>query len=401
MFANKKEAELWSSEQERAIRLTGLPASIENLKKPLSYFAERYLEEITPTKLGARDEALRLKKFLRHRICSTWVAYLTRPQVYAYRDERLKEVSLSTVRRELNVIQHIFEVAKDQWGFDNLTNHFRDVNLRNVRGKGKVLVKRRRRLESGELEKIIKHSAGCRGLNKLYLPLAIYLTIETGMRLQEVFNLTWEDVDINERTIEVRKSKTDYQRDHPGRTIVMPWIAKYFLTRGAFNRRPEDKDTDRIFPMTKEAFKQSFADLRKRAGIKRDRNGEILEYRDLRREAGSIFDEAELTRAEHNLMLGHGTNDDISQTYIASRLKTIRDKLDRYVHEGETEEEMIKKYGSVVIKGRYLEAVRNYMRITGFKNPKDALNISDWQKPTGRQRRIVAVAERSEDRALV
>jgi hypothetical protein len=49
MFATKREAEHWASEQERAIRLTGLPHTINQLKKHI--FAElirRYRDEITP-----------------------------------------------------------------------------------------------------------------------------------------------------------------------------------------------------------------------------------------------------------------------------------------------------------------------------------------------------------------
>lgn len=41
------------------------------------------------------------------------------------------------------------------------------------------------------------------------------------MRLQEIFNLTWQDIDFDNRRIEIRKSKTDHLSAYEGRTIVL------------------------------------------------------------------------------------------------------------------------------------------------------------------------------------
>ena len=49
-------------------------------------------------------------------------------------------------------------------------------------------------------------------------------------------------------------------------------------------------------------------------------------------EAGSRFDEAGLTKAEHDLMMGH-SNGDIGSIYIASKLELIQSKLDKYENE--------------------------------------------------------------------
>ncbi len=49
MFATRSEAEHWATEQERTIRLTGLPHTIKELeKRRVSEIVERYLKEITP-----------------------------------------------------------------------------------------------------------------------------------------------------------------------------------------------------------------------------------------------------------------------------------------------------------------------------------------------------------------
>ena len=88
--------------------------------------------------------------------------------------------------------------------------------------------------------------------------------------------------------------------------------------------------------MTGSAFKQSWMDVRKRAGIVG------LTFHDLRREAGSRFDEAGLTKAEHDLMMGHATRD-MASLYIATPLRSIQDKLDRYALGGLTFDEACEK----------------------------------------------------------
>jgi hypothetical protein len=220
----------------------------------------------------------------------------------------------------------------------------------------------------GELQRLERACEACRGLNRTYVLLAIYLAIETGMRLQEIFNLTWPDVDIQNRRIAIRKSKTDRVSDYDGRTIVMNVVARALLAalhiRLIINFRYSKED--RIFPMTREAFKQSWADVVKRADI------EDLHFHDLRREAGSRFDEAGLTRGEHDLMMGHA-NKDMASLYIRADLKSIQDKLDRHRFGGKTwqevEEDINERPGrkqfdeclhrGVELWGEYLESGRH------------------------------------------
>ena len=100
---------------------------IDDLKKHLvGDIVRRYL---TPTKGCGVSETTVLKKFLKHEICSKSLAYVTRQDAYNYVTDRRQDKSRSgsfikpsTIRREINSIQHIFEVAKEQWGFTNLRN---------------------------------------------------------------------------------------------------------------------------------------------------------------------------------------------------------------------------------------------------------------------------------------
>lgn len=338
-FRTKDEAEFWATEYERTLRLTGLPPTVEKLQRhTVGELVEKYLTEKTPLKGSAVSETTVLEKFLKRDIARLSLASVKKADAYQYRDERLKDtwrdkpITPRTVRREINTLHHVFAIAKEEWGYENLENPFDKLKIANDE------YGRERRLEAGELQKLEQACNDCRGLNRDYVRLAIYLAIQTGMRLQEIFNLTWQDVDIDHRRIRITKSKTDHVSKYKGRTIVMSADAELLLSflqmtlMGSFRFNLDDH----IFPMTRDAFKQSWADVVKRAGIK------DLHFHDLRHEAGSRFDEAGLTHAEHGLMMGHGKRT-MRDRYSHGTLQSIQDKLDRHKFDGKTWAEVKKE----------------------------------------------------------
>jgi integrase len=346
MFRTRKEAEHWAAENERSIRMAGLPLTTEALQKTtVGEIVKSYLKERTPAKGSAESERIVLARYLKRPEADLSLAAVSgqRKYGYAYRDDRLKEtwkgkpITARTVWREITVLRRAFNVAREEWGYTNLGNPFQGIRFDKP-----TMYRRKRRLDPGvgprgqdELDRLIGACDKCRGLNKYYVPLAINLAIETGMRLQEIFNLTWEDIDFEKRRIEIRKSKTDHVSEYEGRTIVMTCRAGFELillaiqlaNRGRFNR------SARIFPMTKGAFKQSFADVVKRAGINpKGEERKRLTFLDMRREAGSRMDEAGLTKPMRDLQLGH-KNRDIDSVYVAPYLQSIQEKLDNYSFE--------------------------------------------------------------------
>lgn len=76
---------------------------------------ERYRREVTPSKRGARDENLRLKAMAQRPFTRIRMSLLTSSHIAAYRDQRLKLVSGSTVTRELSVLSHAIDTARREW----------------------------------------------------------------------------------------------------------------------------------------------------------------------------------------------------------------------------------------------------------------------------------------------
>lgn len=341
-FVAKADGERWAREQEREIDTTGLPLTVDKLRNhSVKEIVTKYLNEITPTKGCSESETLVLKRFIDFAKDKS-LASFTKQDAYAYIDYRKKDTSWRgkaptprTIAREIGSIRNVFTVARKRWGYTNLNNPFWELDQKGTK------YRRKRRLLPDEMERLQQACEKCLGLNKYYIPLAIYLAVETGMRLDEIFNLTWQDIDLEHRRIDILKSKTDHVTDDNGRTIVMSIMAGVLFGRLELRLLNEYADklrlgiegtykpTNRIFPMTKDAFEQTFDDVMKRAKITADRRGERLQFRDLRREAGQRFEDAGLTKSENELMLGH-QGKDTNSIYRSPELKSIQDKLDRH-----------------------------------------------------------------------
>ncbi|MBW3549757.1 MAG: Shufflon-specific DNA recombinase [Proteobacteria bacterium] len=73
---------------------------------------ERYSREITVHKKGAVVEACRIKSLRRAPIAAMRLTHLTGQAIALWRDERHRHVSGSTVCRDLNLLSHVFNVAR-------------------------------------------------------------------------------------------------------------------------------------------------------------------------------------------------------------------------------------------------------------------------------------------------
>jgi integrase len=371
-FPTKDEAIEWEDTRRSVLRrkAKGLKADIADLAKiTVGQMVETYLKEETRFKASSRTETYRLNSFIAYKDFKTrpLIAF-TRPDAVEYRNYLEREyefeqqpfmrngklitpnrkpmkIKPGTVRRTIATFRDMWNIAANDWrGYESLKeigNPWSGVSSR-LQPK-----KRTRRLDDlpsrkNELDRLLEACQQCQGINKIYMRLAIILAVQTGMRLQEILLLTWHDVDLHNNRIDIKKSKTDYRSETEGRLIVLPFAAKVDITKAsvAFCMQPGYvwKPENRLIQLTTNAFEQAWDKLRERAGINtKDQDAKLgikesqqgLEFKDLRREAGSRFDEAGLTKAEHDLMLGHESKD-IAGIYIAPYLDRIEKKIDAY-----------------------------------------------------------------------
>jgi len=104
-FRTKAEAAAWAVKIESEIA-SGKIGRIPN--KTFGELLEKYSEEVSSTKRGARWEQLRIGLYLREypELCGTKLEKLGPETFAAWRDTRLKQVSALSVRRDLKPIDY-------------------------------------------------------------------------------------------------------------------------------------------------------------------------------------------------------------------------------------------------------------------------------------------------------
>jgi hypothetical protein len=111
-FETRAEAEQWARaievEMDKGVFVSRAEAESTRLKE----LFERYLAEITPRKKGAASETNRLRALMRLLLARRYVAGIRSMDIARFRDERLQEVTPSTVKRDLVLFGHVFEVAR-------------------------------------------------------------------------------------------------------------------------------------------------------------------------------------------------------------------------------------------------------------------------------------------------
>ena len=188
------------------------------------------------------------------------------------------QVKPSTVRRQMNPLHNMFEVAREEWGIPIQRNPIDKVTLDFTDQR------RERRLRPGEFERIIEATTTCR--NPYVLPI-IRFAIETGMRRGEIVNMEWEHLDRENNCLLIPHTKNGHSRTIP-------------LGNRALAILDDLSDTQsKVFPISANAFRLAWERVRRRAGI------QDLRFHDLRHEAISRLFEAGLTTPEVALISGH------------------------------------------------------------------------------------------------
>jgi integrase len=188
-----------------------------------------------------------------------------------YRDQRLKTVKPSTLRRELGTIGHLFTVARIEWGLPIKRSPVADLRIEGTQDR------RERRLRAGEWERLMEAAKSRR--NPHVIPIII-LAVETGMRRGEILAMKWEHFDQDARSLLIPKTKNGHARIIPLSSRATSLLSKL------------PREGDHIFRMAPNAFRLSWQRVRDRAGL------HDLHFHDLRHEAVSRFFERGLTIPE-------------------------------------------------------------------------------------------------------
>jgi integrase len=131
---------------------------------------------------------------------------------------RKQGVSDSTIRRDLMCLSSMFSCAREwEWTNDNPAAAY----LRTAKKRGLVEAQPRSRFLSHDEEKdLAEHAAlmrqaarGGRDVHGWQMQQAVFLfAIDTGLRAEEIFTLTWPQVDLKARQVTVRQEQAKSKR---------------------------------------------------------------------------------------------------------------------------------------------------------------------------------------------
>jgi len=272
-------AKAWARETEIKIEKGLLSVGDDRSTDTLQEVLERYLSEVTPCKRGQSVEGIRIRKLIRDPIATTKFSALRSHHIIEYRDRRSKEVSGSTVKRDLNLLGHVLETANKEWGMPSNGNPVQLIT------KPKANKPRDRRLENDEESRLLSASADSQNI---YLRSLIIVVIETAMRRSEILTLDRRHISLNSRTAYLPITKNGDSRNVPLSSRAI----------GILSQIPVHM-TGKVFPISETALRG----LWKRACNRADIKG--LRFHDLRHEATSRFFEKGLNVMEVAAITGH------------------------------------------------------------------------------------------------
>ena len=190
----------------------------------------------------------------------------------------------NTVRLELALVSHLFEIARKEWGMESLLNPLKNIT------KPSGSRERDRRLVAGEFERI---ADALTASDNPWVRPAFDLAIETSLRQGMLVQLRWEWVDLERQTVTIPVSF----RRHGNKGV--PAVLPLSLRAVSVLKALPQQTTGPILATTANAIRCIWKRTLKALGI------ENLRWHDLRHEAASRFFEKGLHPLEVASITGH------------------------------------------------------------------------------------------------
>lgn len=200
----KKEAAAWAAKVEAELSCV---SPVDDNVRCVSLF-EKYETQICPQHKGERWERVRLRKLTRALGDYTVRELVDTDMLAVWKERRLREVKPGSVRREMVLLNQVFEVARKEWRLIH-------VNPLDGIRKPRSSPPRSRLISQHELEAmwtVLGYVDGGVVLTKQQqVGLALHIALETAMRASEVLAVR----PTTEKVIHIPDTKNGYGRDVP------------------------------------------------------------------------------------------------------------------------------------------------------------------------------------------
>ncbi|MDA8120644.1 MAG: tyrosine-type recombinase/integrase [Gammaproteobacteria bacterium] len=280
-FDTKTEAEAWARQIEGEIDRGIFVSRSEAERTTLSEAFSRYAREVVPSKKNTDREGRRVQAFQSRPLAHRSMASIQGKDIAAFVQQRQAEgAGPNTVRLDLALLSHLFNIARKEWGMASLSNPVELVR------KPKLPGGRDRRLVDDEYARLLVAAQAYGG----EIGPIITWAIETAMRRGEIAAMCWEHLDRKAQVLLLPETKNGTPRRVPLSTAALAVL-------DTLPRRLNGH----IWGMRPDSISQAFERVRKAAGI------EGLTFHDLRHEATSRLFEKGLGLMEVASITGHKT----------------------------------------------------------------------------------------------
>src|SRR6266513_4929721 len=229
---------------------------------PFNEFAEMYLERAGPLLKSIRTERNRVLAWARE-FGSRSLGQITRAEIEDWRREKMMKCRPATINRDLSRLRRMFSLAIE-W---DLLEESPMTGIRFLRENNA-------RTRYLSLEESIRLIANCIAP---HIRALVTVALHSGMRLGEILNLRWHDLDFAAGFILVRDSKNGESRQVPTDATLSALFRAY----------PHRPSTDLVFSSSSGGHivdvRTGFQNACKRAGLT------DLHYHDLRHTFASQF----------------------------------------------------------------------------------------------------------------
>ena len=298
-FLNRADAVRWARQTEVNLERGAVETPTSTVT--LMALIARYAKEVTPAKKNAVGEGYILGRWQREVFCSSPAASVSAADLATWRDKRLAEgISTGTVRNALAALSAVYRHAAFEWAMDRLENPVMHLK------RPPPCRARTRRVSQAEIDAIKAETGSSE------LPVLIDLAVETSMRLSEIVNLTWGNVNLQARTAHLPDTKN-------GEARTIPLSTRALASLTGQKSHPIQRIDGRVFSSTPHAVTVAF-----RRAVQRGRQIHLdelrtkgmtdqqgfltdLRFHDLRHEAVSRLFELGLNVIEVGSISGHKT----------------------------------------------------------------------------------------------
>ena len=202
-FPTKAQAVAWG--QQREAELTGAKLPDHSVGDALIRFAR----EVSPTHKGEKWERVRLAMMGRDPLARVRLPTLRPSHIADWKQRRLQTVSGASVRREMNLLQSVFGMARKEWGWLN-ADPMTDVK------RPPQPASRKRRVTEDEIDRVtaaLGYAGGAPETVSDRVAMMFLFALETAMRAGEIAGLQWADV--GRLSVRLPRTKNGDERQVP------------------------------------------------------------------------------------------------------------------------------------------------------------------------------------------